>query len=82
MVVFLVDGDSISYSSIDYILLDFIEQAHRDERFFTTNELRELRKIKQDKEHFTKSYMFEQIKHFCIPYIEQTRKFFKHGRDR
>jgi len=70
-IVFLVGNLRFKASKLNLIFYDFYQKRAEEQREIRIDEWAEIIKISQDKNYFTKSYLFDELKNFVIAYLER-----------
>jgi hypothetical protein len=70
--VFLVKDSYLHISQIDYALNDFIEQSIEELVSLSEQDYREIKKIQTDPYYIVKSYLFDKIEPFLLPFYKRT----------
>ncbi|MEK6859751.1 MAG: hypothetical protein AABX54_02955 [Nanoarchaeota archaeon] len=73
LVLFLVRGSHISHYCLKFALTDFLEQYKEEQRKLTQRDYKETERIRQNPYLLTKSYLFNKIEPFLLPFYERRR---------
>jgi hypothetical protein len=74
LVTFLVKNSYLSHNSLSHALNDFLEQYQEELIFLSSQDYKEVSKIKQDPSLLTNSYLFKRIEPFLLPYYEKSKQ--------
>jgi hypothetical protein len=70
-IIFLVGKSRLKFSKLQYLLYDFYELRRDNNKEISTQDWEEIIKISQNKDYFSKSYLFNELKYLAICYFDK-----------
>ena len=69
----IIKGE-LSYHSLDLALDDFIEQYFQESKDITIQDISEIANIRSNPDYLVKSYLFEKIEPFLLPFYTRNKR--------